>query len=89
MSLMVTRHVRLFSSILSQRRGGVLCFLRTLNKRYNSKAGTPATCQQVGFQTRLTFDEVKLPIAESFLRTHSEADHAFSIVHFHDHLVEQ
>lgn len=40
MTLMVTRQERLSSLIWNQQRGGVLCFLWILNKRYAGEAGS-------------------------------------------------
>lgn len=92
MSLKVTQQERLSSPTWSQRRGGVLHFLWTLRKGNTKSAKLEllhGVCVQAGFQTRQTFNEVKLPIAEGFPRSHGDADHTFPNVHFHNHLVEQ
>lgn len=92
MSLKVTQQEWLSSLTWSQRRGGVLRFLWTLKKddiKWAKLKPLHGVCLRAGLQTRQTFNEVKLSIAEGFPRTHSDADHTFSIVHFHNHLVEQ
>lgn len=88
-SLTTTREELLSSSICNQQPGEVLCFLWTLETGATVKVELRCCVSQVVFYTILTFDKVKLPIAESFRGAHSNTDHTVFIFHFHNHLSGQ